>query len=77
MKESARREQIILQMIIHRIDIACFQEVHMILTSKPEINTPLFSPQALYKKNMIGESASASVTALKKTEPITFNRTPG
>ena len=57
MKQSAKREQIILQMIRNRIGIPSFQEAHMILASKPEINTHLFFPEAPYAKQNIRESA--------------------
>ena len=50
MKESAKREQFILQVIRHRIDIACLQEAHMILASKPEITLFSFLPKRLTQK---------------------------
>ena len=52
MKESAKREQSILQMIRHRIDIACIQETHIHDSSfeAKDKHSFAFSSNALNKK---------------------------
>ena len=56
MKESAKREQSILQMIRHRIDIACLQETHIHDSSFETRgkHSFAFSSNALNKKRRLG-----------------------
>jgi hypothetical protein len=53
MKESAKREQIILQMVRHKIDIACLQETHILDCSieARDKHFFVFSSSALNKKD--------------------------
>ena len=73
MKHSAKREQIILQMVRHRIDIACLQEarIHDSSVETRDKHSFVFSSSALNKKGDWGVGFCFR-NGFESTAPITF-----
>ena len=73
MKESAKREHIIQQMIRHNIDIACIQETNIpFFAAKPVTATHLYSPQTPLTTRRTVELDFVTNEPLKSAAQITY-----